>query len=117
MSFVDVTEHRRFAPEKMQKLNLFESAHMFCDVYCLEPGQAQKPHDHPDATKFYYVLEGSGEIRIGDQTHTVSPGQLAFAMPGEIHGVTNTSTNRLVLLVAMSPNPNPNPNANPNIKA
>ena len=113
MSFVDVTEHRRFAPEKMQKLNLFESDHMFCDVYCLEPGQAQKPHDHPGATKFYYVLEGSGEIRVGDKTQTVRPGQLAFAMPGEIHGVTNTSTSRLVLLVAMSPHPN----ANPNIKA
>lgn len=106
MSFVDTAAHRRFAPDKMQKINLFESAQMFCDVYCLEPGQGQKPHDHPNATKFYYVLEGAGEFLVGEQTRTLSSGQLAHALPGEIHGVTNTSSDRLVLLVAMSPNPN-----------
>ena len=39
-------------------LNLFENAQMFCDLYCLEPGQEQAVHEHAGATKFYYVLEG-----------------------------------------------------------
>ena len=38
---------RRFAADKMQKVNMFETPQMFCDVYCLEPGQAQKAHAHP----------------------------------------------------------------------
>ena len=106
MSFVDANAVRRFAAEKMQKVNLFETGQMFCDVYCLEPGQQQKPHAHAGATKFYYVLEGSGEIQIGDQTRTLTRGELAYAGPAEVHGVANTSTERLVLLVAMAPNPN-----------
>ena len=106
MSFVRTDEMQRFSAEKMQKVNLFETAEMFCDVYCLEPGQAQKPHTHAGATKFYYVIEGRGEFVIGDATRTLGPGELAWSSPGQVHGVTNASSERLVLLVAMAPNPN-----------
>ena len=106
MSFLNVQDQLRFSPEKMHKVNLFETADLFCDVYGLEPGQGQKPHTHSDATKFYYVLQGQGEFRVGDVTRTLSAGELAYAEPGEVHGVTNTSDERLVLLVAMGPNPN-----------
>ncbi len=106
MSFVDPSAGFRFSPEKMQKFNLFETGHMFCDVYYLDPGQEQKPHTHTGATKFYYVIEGSGEFVIGDETRTLGRGQLAWSSPGEVHGVRNASSDRLVLLVAMAPNPN-----------
>jgi len=33
----------RFAPGKMQKVGLFSTPGFFLDLYCLEPGQAQKP--------------------------------------------------------------------------
>jgi len=106
MGFVDTTEVRRFAPEKMQKVNLFETPHMFCDVYCLEPGQSQKPHAHVGATKFYFVVEGEGAFTIGAEQRTLGAGELAWSGPGEEHGVENRSDERLVLLVAMGPNPN-----------
>jgi quercetin dioxygenase-like cupin family protein len=106
MSFVDTIAAVRFSPEKMQKINLFETEQMFCDVYCLEPGQAQKPHTHADATKLYYVIEGTGEFVIGEETRTLGRGQLVWSAPGEVHGVRNPTTDRLVLLVAMAPNPN-----------
>ena len=106
MGFIDTKDVRRFAGEKMQKVNLFETAQMFCDVYCLEPGQQQKLHSHEGATKFYYVIEGEAEITIGERTETVGPGVLAHSAPGEAHGVANNSAERLVLLVSMAPNPN-----------
>jgi quercetin dioxygenase-like cupin family protein len=90
----------------MQKVNLFETPHMFCDVYCLEPGQSQKPHAHSGATKFYFVVEGEGEFTIGAERRTLGPGELAWSAPDEVHGVENRSDERLVLLVAMGPNPN-----------
>lgn len=90
----------------MQKVNLFETAQMFCDLYCLEPGQAQKVHSHAGATKFYYVLEGRGRFTVGEETSALEPGGVAWSAPGEPHGVENDSGERLVLLVAMAPNPN-----------
>jgi quercetin dioxygenase-like cupin family protein len=106
MSFIDTTSRRRFSDEKMQKVNLFETPQMFCDVYCLEPGQSQKPHGHASATKFYYVVEGTALFTIGGREETHGPGGLAWAAAGEEHGVTNATDERLVLLVSMAPNPN-----------
>ena len=51
---------KAFNEQKMQKVNLFETERMFCDLYCFEPGQEQKTHTHAGADKIYYVLEGRG---------------------------------------------------------
>ncbi len=106
MHFIDTAASVRFDAAKLNKVNLFETSQMFCDVYCLEPGQAQKIHSHADATKFYYVIEGKATITIGTQKKELGPGNLAWAVPGEPHGVENRSSARVVLLVAMGPNPN-----------
>lgn len=106
MSFIDTESVRRFDPAKMQKVNLFETPQMFCDIYCLEPGQSQKLHAHAGATKFYYVVEGEAEVTIGESTQTLGPGELAWSAPDESHGVENKSGRSLILLVAMAPNPN-----------
>lgn len=105
MAFTHTLDHRRFSAEKLQKANLFETEQMFCDVYCLEPGQAQAPHAHEGATKFYYVIEGEGSFTSGEAVETLGPGGLAWSGPGEVHGVENRSDARLVLLVSMAPRP------------
>lgn len=106
MAFLDTTTRQHFSADKLAKTNLFETPQMFCDVYGLEPGQSQKPHAHAGATKFYYVVEGRGTFTLGAERRELGPGALAWAGPGEAHGVENSSDARLVLLVAMAPNPN-----------
>jgi quercetin dioxygenase-like cupin family protein len=106
MSFVEARAAQSFDPAKMRKVNLFETPQMFCDVYCLEPGQSQKPHAHSNATKFYYVVEGRARFTVGSETRELGPGNVAWSAPGEPHGVENSSGDRVVLLVAMAPNPN-----------
>lgn len=106
MEFKDVSAITQFSPEKMQKINLFETKNFFCDVYCLEPGQAQKIHAHADEDKLYYVLSGSGTFTVGDESQDLGEQQMVFAPAGSNHGVENTSSERLKLLVLMTPNPN-----------
>lgn len=105
-NFKDVLSLARFSPIKMQKINLFETPNFFCDIYCLEPGQEQKPHSHADADKIYFVLEGAAAIRIGEEERVVGKNQICLALAGVEHGLKNTSNERLILLVIMSPNPN-----------
>ncbi len=102
----DVFAAAHFAPEKMQKINLFETTNFFCDVYCLEPGQEQKPHAHDDADKIYYVMDGRGMFLVGVEEQELGAYQIVHAPAGAPHGVRNTSDARLTLLVFMSPNPN-----------
>ena len=103
--FHDAIQAARYADTKMQKVNLFESRRMFCDVYGLRPGQAQKVHAHDDADKVYHVLEGTAWIRIGDETRALGPGQTAIAPAGVEHGVSNEGEGPTSLLVVMAPHP------------
>jgi len=96
---------RRFVADKMQKLNLFETPRFFCDVYCLEPGQAQKPHRHEGADKVYAVLEGEVVARVGEERATLRPGEAVLAPAGLDHGVENAGPARAALLVFMAPAP------------
>lgn len=106
MSFVNVPERVRFRPDKMNKVSLFDVPHLFLDVYCLEPGQAQKVHTHADAAKVYYVLEGEGAFTVGGEERVLGPGHAVLAAAGDPHGVRNDGSSGLTVLVAMAPNPN-----------
>ena len=106
MEIKDVLAAAQFSPDKMQKINLFETANFFCDVYCLEPGQEQKVHAHKAEDKLYFVLGGSGTFTVDDEAEELGERQIIFAPAGSNHGVKNTSDGRLTLLVFMTPNPN-----------
>jgi mannose-6-phosphate isomerase-like protein (cupin superfamily) len=108
MESKNVIAEQRFSAEKMQKINLFETAHLFTDIYCLEPEQEQKVHAHKGADKIYFVLEGTGRFHIGGNEQELPANTIVLAPADVEHGVRNASNQRLVLLVMMAPNPNVN---------
>ena len=97
----------RFSDEKLQKINLYASALMFCDVYCLKPGQAQKLHEHADNDKVYHALTGQCDVILGDTTTPLPPGHTAIAPAGVPHGIINNSITDATVLVMMAPHPYP----------
>jgi quercetin dioxygenase-like cupin family protein len=103
---LEVLKQRAFLAEKMQKINLVETAHFFCDIYCLCPGQSQKLHQHEEADKIYYVLEGEVEVQVGEEKQVCRAGQLVLAPAGKLHGVHNGGQGNATLLALMAPNPN-----------
>jgi quercetin dioxygenase-like cupin family protein len=103
--FKDVLPQVSFAADKMKKVNLFDTERMFCDVYCFEPGQEQTAHAHKGADKVYYVLQGRGQVRVGQETRELGPGGIALAPAGAEHGVRNAGPDRLTVLVFMAPKP------------
>ena len=96
---------RRFEAGKLQKLNVFETPRFFMDVYCLQPGQAQKAHQHAASDKVYAVLEGRVRVRVGEDVAEVGPGEAVLAPAGVDHGVENHSAANAALLVFMAPHP------------
>jgi quercetin dioxygenase-like cupin family protein len=103
--FHDTTSAAAFTDAKMNKVNLFESPRMFCDVYCLKPGQLQKEHDHAGNDKVYHVLTGTPTVRVGDEKRVMHPGETTIAPAGVMHGVINESNANATLLVFMAPHP------------
>ena len=89
--------------EKFFKTTLWQGEHVMVGMNCLEPSQTQPVHAHTGADKFYFVLAGRGDFSVGDEQHTLESGALVIAPAGIPHGVTNTGTERLSLLVAIAP--------------
>jgi mannose-6-phosphate isomerase-like protein (cupin superfamily) len=69
----------------------------------LPPGASTTPHHHPRTEEIYYILEGNGLMRIGDETRAVGVGD-AIAIPrGQIHQITNRGENTLRFLCCCAP--------------
>ncbi|HZA53742.1 MAG TPA: cupin domain-containing protein [Candidatus Udaeobacter sp.] len=104
-NFKKLSEVVQFSPEKMKKNGIFETARLFCDLYCFEPGQEQSAHTHDGSDKVYYVVKGKGLFQIGGEERELEEGQMAIAESGKKHGVINKSNDRLMVLVYMAPKP------------
>ncbi len=103
--FKDYRDHTGSNPDKFFKSTLFQSANLLLGLNCLEPGQTQSAHAHGDQDKFYFVLEGEGEFMVGDEKQKAGAGAVVWAPAGVDHGVINTRSQGLVLLVGIAPAP------------
>ena len=104
-NFRKITDAIQFANDKMKKNGVFETERFFCDLYCFEAGQSQAPHTHDGSDKVYYVVQGKGVFRIGEEEKELGEREIALAPSGQRHGVENRGADRLILLVFMAPKP------------
>jgi quercetin dioxygenase-like cupin family protein len=102
---IRVRDHVAMQTDRMAKVALAATPRALLDLYCLAPGQSQKPHTHGDQDKIYYVLEGRGRIHLDGADEAVGPGEAVVARAGALHGVVNDGAEPLVLLVVVTPPP------------
>ena len=102
---IRVSEHAKFRPDKMAKIALATTSRAQLDLYCLEPGQDQKPHAHDDQDKIYFVLGGRGRVVLGGEAETLEAGEAIVAPAGAVHGIANDGTEPLTVLVVVTPPP------------
>jgi mannose-6-phosphate isomerase-like protein (cupin superfamily) len=67
------------------------------------PGGGPPPHMHTREDEFWYVLEGTFEIRIGDQMHALGPGGFAYAPRGTVHNFRNAAKTPSRILIGFTP--------------
>lgn len=103
--FTHYSEHVGAADKGWFKSTIFLSPNMLVGMDCLEPGQAQAPHQHAGRDKLYFVVAGEGEFSVGDATSRLGPGGMAWAPADMVHGVRNLGAERLTMLIAMAPEP------------
>ena len=69
----------------------------------LQPGFGAPPHHQPNEDEWWFVLEGTLDIRIGNRTATVSAGGSAFAPRGCVHSFMNNGDAPARMLTMNSP--------------
>lgn len=95
----------RFSSEKMQKVPVFESTRMLCDLYCLKPGQAQKVHGHDGSDKVVLCISGQLVAIVGGEELPLSPGTAVMAVAGVPHGLRNDGPLEGIAYVITTPRP------------
>lgn len=102
---IRVGDHVKLQPDRMAKVALATTARAQLDLYCVAPGQTQKPHTHADQDKVYYVLEGRGRFAVGGEEQTLEAGEATVAPAGVEHGLVNDGPVPLLVLVVVTPPP------------
>jgi quercetin dioxygenase-like cupin family protein len=102
---IHVKDHAKLSIDKMAKIALATTDRAQLDLYCVAPGQSQKPHTHDDQDKIYYVVEGSGRFMVGGREERLSAGDALVASAGIEHGLENDSREPLHVLVVVTPPP------------
>lgn len=69
----------------------------------VEPGQATEAHWHGEAQEVYYILEGSGIMRLGEDSLEVAAGNAILIEPGTVHAIKNTGRGALRVLCICRP--------------
>jgi quercetin dioxygenase-like cupin family protein len=95
----------KFTPDKMGKSTLAQGDFIFAGLNTFEPGQEHAPHKHEGQDKLYVVLQGTGDVRIGDEEELLTAGDAAFAPSGVLHAIRNSGTERLIVMAILSPPP------------
>jgi mannose-6-phosphate isomerase-like protein (cupin superfamily) len=67
------------------------------------PGVTTALHFHCRAEEIYYILSGSGRMRLAEEWREVGPGDAIAIPPGEAHQITNTGASELVFLCCCAP--------------
>ncbi len=102
---IRVKDHAKLQPDKMAKIALAATPRALLDLYCVAPGQEQKPHTHGDQDKFYVVLGGRGRSRLGAPEHALEAGAALAAPAGAEHGLVNEGAARLLVVPRVTPPP------------
>jgi quercetin dioxygenase-like cupin family protein len=61
------------------------------------PGQLAAAHSHSDMCEVFFVESGAGQITVDGQVYSLTVGVCVAIEAGEVHEVSNTGSEELVL--------------------
>ncbi|GAP68116.1 mannose-6-phosphate isomerase, cupin superfamily [Bacteroidales bacterium 6E] len=91
-------------PHKVDVRKLYDHESAQVMHITLQPNESLKPHITP-VDVFFYVLEGTVDVRIGDETVSVSKDCLVESPKDIIHCLSNSSDAITRILVVKAPKP------------
>lgn len=91
-------------PHKVDVRKLYDTETAQAVHITLQSGEALKPHITP-VDVFFYILEGTPEVTIGDETVTVEKDSIVESPKGIVHNLSNNSPKQARILVVKTPRP------------
>ena len=80
-----------------------QAANFSLGYVVLDPRGGQVPWHNQEQEEVYFVVEGSGEMCLGDERKALHAGQAVYIPPGIFHQMTNTGDTPMTLLYCYGP--------------
>lgn len=105
MEIIKVSETKIIeTPHKIDARELYSKESAQVVHITLQPGESLKPHKTP-VDVFFYVLEGTPDIYIGDEKQIVQPDSLVDSPKNITHYFSNNTDKIVRVLVVKAPKP------------
>jgi len=83
-----------------------DQALIFMHDDLLPPGVSIGEHRHEGSEEVYFVTEGHGTLIMDHREYPVGPGDVSLVKSGHSHGIVNTGTTAMrLIVVGMKSNP------------
>jgi mannose-6-phosphate isomerase-like protein (cupin superfamily) len=69
----------------------------------LEPHGGQVPWHNQEQEEIYFIVEGAGEMCLGEERQAVKAGQAVYIPPGVFHQLTNTGDTPMRMIYCYGP--------------
>lgn len=110
MTITDLSETAgRTYPARRETKNLvggaspIEAEHFCMGVATLAPEGGQVPWHNHEQEEVYVILDGAGEMCVGEEKKTLRAGQAVYIPSGEYHQLTNTGATPMRMLYCYGP--------------
>lgn len=67
----------------------------------LRPGQKAISHFHKKTEEIYYILSGSGKVRVGNKIEKIKPGVAVYVPANKPHALINTHQTKIMKVLAI----------------
>lgn len=91
-------------PHKVDVREMYNKESAQAMLMALQPGESLKPHKTP-VDVFFFVLEGTPTIHIGDESEVCSVDSLIESPAHVVHYISNASGSLARVLVVKAPRP------------
>lgn len=80
-----------------------QATHFSMGLVTLEANGGQVPWHNQQQEEIYFIIEGEGEMCLGDERRQVSSGQTIYIPPTVFHQLTNTGPTPMTMLYCYGP--------------
>ncbi len=101
-------EGRRY-PARRRTQNLvggaspIQAEHFCMGNVTLDPNGGQVPWHNQEQEEVYFIVEGTGEMCLGEERQTVTSGQMVYIPPRVFHQLTNIGATPLRMMYCYGP--------------
>lgn len=94
---------RRLTQNVVGGLSPIQASHFSLGNVSLDPEGGQVPWHNQDQEEIYFVVEGTGEMCLGEECQTLTAGQAVYIPSGVFHQLTNIGKTPLRMIYCYGP--------------